>query len=60
MLDYLVDGNNGHSEMKNFDKWHNVNKKFAVLYKETSFLFPTERRISGVYWTKLIEQFVGF
>ena len=35
LLDYLVDDNNGYNEMKNFVKWHNVNKKFVVLYKET-------------------------
>ena len=30
------------------------------MYKETSFHYPTEHRISGLDWTKLTEQFVGF
>ena len=60
MLNYLDDFNNGYNEMRNFGKWHNVDKKYAVLFKETSFLYPTERRISGLDWTKLTEQFFGF
>ena len=47
MLDLYVDNNNGHSEVKNFGKWRNPNKKYAVMYKETSFLYPTEQGISG-------------
>ena len=60
MLDYLVDINNGHNEMRSLGKLHNADKKYAVLCKETSFLYRTKCRISGLDWTKLTEQFVGF
>ena len=31
MLDYYHDDNNGYPEVKNFEKWHNTKKKYAVL-----------------------------
>ena len=58
MLDYFVNENNAHALVQNYGKWHNKDKKYAVLYKETSFLYPTKRGISGLDWTKLTEQFV--
>lgn len=60
MLDLYYDDNNGFNEVKNFHKWHKPNKKYAVLYKETSFLYPTEQGISGLDWTKITEHFVVF
>lgn len=42
MLDLYYDDENGFNEVKNFGKWHNTNKKYAVLYKETLFLYPVE------------------
>ena len=60
MLDYFIDDNNAHSLVRNYGKWHNEDKKYAVLCKEDSFLYPTKHRISGLDWMKLTEQFVGF
>ena len=48
MLDLYFDKNNGFNEVKNFDKWHNTNKEYAILYKEVSFLYLMEQGISGL------------
>ena len=55
ILDLYFDKNNDHPEVKNFGKWRNNDEKYAVLYKETLFLYPTEQRISSLDWTKITE-----
>ena len=60
MLDYYFGDSNGPNELKNFGKWHNTNKKYTVLYKETPFLYPTEQGISKLDWTKITEQFIEY
>ena len=58
MLDYYFDENNAHPEVKNYEKWHH--NKYAAIYKETTWLYPTEEDISGKDWTKIIDCFVGY
>jgi len=58
MIDYYFDENNTHPEVENYGKWQW--KKYAVIYKETSWLFPKEEDITGKDWTKITDCFVGY
>ena len=58
MLDYFFDENNAHPEVKNYGK--RQQKKYAVIYKKTTWLYPTEEGISRKDYIKITDCFVGY